>query len=204
MENDPHRETGKPPKSENQIRDKLASLHKKANVRKHAGPMKDGFSKHHKILIATFYSRKLASQLQRLLGENSIFSEDEYRQRRVSIKVDYEDSEKATELARQFQLLNPDPMPVRAKRRFEGAACGTLLAGTVALCFFDFTTNFQDGLMFALIFAGIGLLIGNLIDRFRGVVGPNPARIGIWELLNVIALVAFIILLVQIAPKILK
>ena len=58
--------------------------------------------------------------------------------------------------------------------------------------------------MFALIFAGIGLLIGNLIDRFRSVVGPNPARIGIWELLNVIALVAFIILLVQIAPKILK
>lgn len=197
-------ETGKPPKSNEQIREKLASMHKSANVEKHSGPMKNGFSKHHKILIATFYSRKLATRLQRILGEHGIFSDDECKQRRTSIKVDYEDSDKAAELAQQFQLLNPEPIPASEKRRFEGAAFGVLITGTIAMCFLDRTLDFADGLAFILISASIGLLLGNLVDRLRGTFGPNAKQMGMWELLNVVALVGLFILLAQIVPTIFK
>lgn len=194
-------ETGKPPKSSEQIRQRLAALHKTAAVEKHSGPMKGGLSKDHKIAIATFYSRHLATKLQRLLGEHGIFSDDEYRKRRVTIKVDYEDSEKAAQLVHDFRLLNTDPVPTSENRRFDAAIFGALISGAIAACFLDRQIDFVSGSVFMSICISIGVLSGHLIDCLRAADYPSPRRIGAWELMVFVSLVALLILFFQLVPK---
>ena len=195
--NDESQPTGKPPKSDAEIRNKLQAIQKTADVQHASGPMRDGMTSSHQILIASFHNRKLAKTLQRLLGQHGIFCDDQIRNHQIHISVDYEDSEKAARLATDFRSKNPDPIPASRKRRFELPVLCVILACVVAFCVSDFEKfQFESG-VFLLLSAGIGACVGILLDRiFRSVVA-GTFLFGIFEVLVVIALIALTLVMFE-------
>lgn len=189
--------TGKPPKSDAEIRGKLRAIQKTADVQHVSGAMRDGMTPSHQILIASFHSRKLAKTFQRLLGQHGIFCDNMVRNQQIHISVDYDDSEQAARLATDFRSKNPDPIPASRKRRFELPVLCVVLTGVFACCFCEFDRHPLESGVFLLLAAGIAVCVGILMDRlFRSAVA-GTFLFGIFEAMVVVALIALILVTLQ-------
>jgi len=189
--------TGKPPKSDAEIRGKLRAIQKTADVQHVSGAMREGMAPTHQILIASFHNRNLAKTFQRLLGQNGIFCNDQIRNHQIHISVDYEDSENAARLATDFRIKNPDPIPDSQKRRFELPLLCVVLACVIACCMCEFAKfPFESG-MFLLLAAGIAGCIGILIDRIFRFAVAGAILFGIFEVLVIVTLIALTLTMFQ-------
>ena len=193
---------GKPPKSNAEIRGKLQAIQKTADVKHVSGKMRDGMNSSHPILIASFHNRDFATTFQRLLGQEGIFGEEQIRNEMVHITVDYQDSESAAQLASDFRVLNPDPIPASRKRRFEIPVLATIMTTVFAGVVIDFDHASPECFMFLITCAGIGLCVGLLIDRLYRCASSNAFLFGIFDILVVVSLVALTIALLKVAPSV--
>ena len=94
---------GKPPKTSNAIRSKLASISKTAEVVRHSGPINAKNQLDRQIIVASFFDHQLGRKFQRELTRCGHFSKSLISERKLVITVDSQDSQSASALSEKFR-----------------------------------------------------------------------------------------------------
>ncbi len=176
--------SGKPPRSSSEIRAAIESIRDQSDATAPVGPLTDGLSPDHRIVIASFFDQEVARRHQRKLGEAGVYSSLEVRRKRTELIVEYEDHGRAGQVVDEFREQCPDRPRSGIRRDFDYLIFGIAIGGTVG-SFFLFRAQHHPLAIAALIGFGVtGALVGHLIDRWRGAVRRGGRfRFGVWEFL---------------------
>jgi len=197
--------SGKPPRSSSEIRAAIESIRDKSEATAPAGPLTDGPSPDHRIVIASFFDREVARQHQRKLGEAGIFSSLEVRRRRTELIVDYEDHGRAGQVLDEFREHCPDRPHFGIRRDFDYLILGIAIGVTVGSCFLIRARNNLLAILPLIAFGVTGALVGHLCDRLLGAARRSSRfRFGLRELLILATLPALVAFLWQLTPRLLK
>jgi hypothetical protein len=202
---DPPGDAGKQPKDARTIRAALESIHREQEGPEQQGPLSEGASPDHRIVIASFHNPRVARSLQQQLSRSGIHSRRQRRARMTQVSVDFEDHQRATQIFDEHRETCPDSRPAGIRRDFDYMIFG--LAIGLALGFVYLFGNFRNSMALAapVVFALTGALAGHLIDRVRGQWRrTGRIRIGLWDFLILAMLPGLVAFIVTIMPKLLR
>lgn len=195
---------GKPVKSTSTIRAALEALRPEESDKKirERGPLFDGYRSDYPITVATFHDPEMAKRFQKRLSEKNVYSKLVSGFAATNIIVDAEDSTKAAEIFKATRSEFPNHKPKRLSRRFDYLIFGILMGATLSLTLVVNVMHHRLAATVPIAFCIIGALLGHLIDRFRSQRAIHgKIQMGILEFLILATVPIFIILLVQLVPK---
>ncbi len=188
-----------PPKSPENIRASLESIHDSAKMKSHEGPFANGLSDDYPITIATFFETRIASSLQRFLSQSGMFSKVVPTQYGAAVVVDKEDRELAWQLYRENQEQFPNHIPKKESKRYDCLIFGTAIGMSIGLIIVIDIYSKPQAAAIPITFAALGAVTGHLLDRLRmSRTRTGRARMGIWELLLAMSIPGMMILIARI------
>ena len=153
-----------PPRSDDLIRSKLASIASAPNPESRGELVR---REGHRVLLTTFHGLANCRAFQAELSTKNIHSNRTKRRNRFELEVDEEDRQAAEELLRRFLATNPDLRDENARRRFDATILLALVFGGVAMALSAAEGAIIQALFVGIRFAVFGLMLGFLVDQFR-------------------------------------
>ena len=185
---------GKPPKTTSSIRASLESIHKTADVESHEGPFAQGMTGDYPIVVATFYDRNVARDLQKKLSQSGIFSKVIAAGQGGSVFVDNEDHDRASQLYLQSRNEFPNRVPKKQSRRFDLLIFGTVIGMTLGGVLIDGALGRAEAITMFVSLTAIFGTMGHLLDRLRiRYYRTGRIRIGVWDLLIALSIIGMAI-----------
>ena len=194
----------KPPKSADQIRSSLESIHKTAEVEQEPGPLRDGFGSDFQITSGSFLDPMVARDFQEKLSQSGIYSKLVSGQRETRIMVDDEDRHRANEIFQSHRRRNPNRRPKGVSNRFDFLVFGIAVSLTLSFILVADELDHYLALTIPLTFGVIGASLGHVMDRLRmRYRQTGRLEIGVWEYLVLATIPAMVALAWKLLPQIL-
>ena len=112
---------GKPPKSIEQIRSAVESIHRNTATPTRPGPLTEGLAADERVVLATFHDASLCRDFQQRLLAAGVMSSVRKQRRMTLLSVDTADRTRAAELLRvQAVSWSLRAVPPLGKRTFDG------------------------------------------------------------------------------------
>ncbi|MCL6502315.1 MAG: hypothetical protein K6T86_06480 [Pirellulales bacterium] len=157
---------GKPPRSREEIRAYLDSLHS-AQPELPPGAMQHGLPEDVPLVVATFYNRDVARRFQDRLLREGIHSTLGGTPGQWQVAVDAADRPQAAELLALHLQHDPDHVPRGPIRSFDYTLFGACIAATLAVCALGGDLRRLRSYLVVAVVGICGALVGSFIDRAR-------------------------------------
>lgn len=177
-----------PPKSDEVLRAKLASI-SSSPTEVSRGSLFD--RQGHRVLLTSFYSFSQCREFQSELGKHNIHTARHQRRNQYELSVDEEDRQAAGELLVAFRAVHPNVRDAQSHRKFDATVLLAAIFGGVALALATTERNMMSAFVVGLRFALLGGVVGFLIDQLR-----RKERSGLVTTFLVVAIIAILLWLV--------
>ena len=189
---------GKPPKTGSQLRSKLESISKTAQVVRHSGAISEQTDR--QVIVASFFDHQLGKKFQSELIRREFNAKSMVKERKFVVTVEYVDVQDASAISEEFRNNNPDRRIAPEAARYDYLILGTAIGLASAMMFIVGARDQTEAIAFGIAATGFFTASGHFLDRLFGV----RAKLGVWDFLVLIAVFGMALSAIQGIPLMLK
>jgi hypothetical protein len=184
-------------KSTEQIRSALAAVRAQSREQPAAGPLTEGSTAEHRIVLAEFHDSASCKAFQQQLSQNGMLFEVRERGQTTLVCVDAGDRVRAGELLANHLQEHPDVWATGHRRDWDGMIFGAMLGAVVGTIFL--AGQRLSWLLTAqmLACALLGSMIGRTLNLLKQTVIQRKLQFGLQETLTLVAIIAMVMFLYQ-------